>query len=323
MGRPFAALLVAWVAFGGFTAALAGGCGARTGLLESEPQIEPPAGTDGGIDAPAEGDTLAAEEDALPPIDNSVGDVHVFSECPDASATLVYLITEQNDLLSFYPPTLAFRLVGKVSCPGTSSVPFSMAVDRHGVAYSSFGDGQLFQVSTGNAACKATPFVPDQRGFSNFCMGYAGLPDGGERLYVVDCSGHAATNSQGLGWVDTSNFRLSFIGPFHPAEPSCELTGTGDGRLFGFCVKPNGGSSVVQIDPNDARIVAENPLAVGQPNDGFAFAYWGGVFWIFTTASPGATSTVTRWDPDTLNEANVATYPAGIVGAGVSTCAPE
>jgi hypothetical protein len=292
-------------------------CGARTGLLAPEP-------VDAGPDVhhhDATVDEDAPEEDALPPIDNFVPDVPIPTDCPDAGSTLVYLITEENELLSFYPPTLGFKTIGTIACPNTTATPFSMGVTRLGVAYSCFTNGRLYQVSTANASCKPTSYAPDQQGFATFCMGYAGLPDGGERLYVVDCAG-GASSSLGLGWIDTQSYTLSFVGPFQPDEPACELTGTADGRLFGFCLNQVGsGSRVIQIDPTDAHVLAQNKLAVGQPNDGFAFAYWGGVFWIFTT--PGGTSTVTRWDPNTQSESNVATYPGSIVGAGVSTCAPE
>jgi hypothetical protein len=294
----------------------ASACGSRTGLLAPEP-------FDAGPDVHHHDATVdhdASEEDALPPIDNFVPDVPVITDCPDAGSTLVYLITEENELLSFYPPTLGFTTVGKIACPNTTATPFSMGVTRLGVAYSCFTDGHLFQISTANASCKPTSFAPNQQGFATFCMGYAGLADGGERLYVVDCNGGSSA-SIGLGWIDTQSFVLSYVGPFQPTEPSCELTGTADGRLFGFCLDPNGGSRVIQIDPTDAHVVAQNQLKVGDPFDGFAFAYWGGVFWIFTT--PGGTSTVTKWDPNTLTETNVATYPGSIVGAGVSTCAPE
>ncbi len=306
------------LAGGALGALFVASCGSRTGLLAPE---EVDAGPDVvHHDAKPDHFEAAVEEDALPPIDNIVPDVPIITDCPDAGSTLIYVITEENELLSFYPPTLAFTKIGTIACPGTSSTPFSMGVTRLGVAYSCFGDGHLFQVSTANASCKPTTFVPDQQGFATFCMGYAGLPDGGERLYVVDCNG-GSSDSLGLGWIDTKSFNLSFIGAFQPTEPSCELTGTGDGRLFGFCLNQNGGSKVIQIDPSNAHVVAENQLQVGQPFDGFAFAYWGGDFWIFTT--PGGTSTVTRWDPITLSESNVTTYAGSIVGAGVSTCAPE
>ncbi len=297
-----------------------GGCGARTGLPVTRGEVTGDASTDEASDAPV-------PEDALPPIDTFVPDVARMNECPDGSATLVYLITEQNTLLSFYPATLTFTTIGAIDCPGTrgtGATPFSMGVDRRGIAYSCFSDGRLFELSTANASCKPTGFVPGQRGFTTFCMGYAGLADGGERLYVVDCD-LSRKRSLGLGWIDTSAFDLSFIGGFRPGEPDCELTGTADG-LFGFCLRPGGGSKIIQIDPNDAHVIAENDLRVGNPNDGFAFAYWGGAFWVFTTSQFQTFSTVTRWTPGRGSmgptEENVTTYPDSIVGAGVSTCAP-
>ncbi len=290
-------------------------CGARTGLLAPEPEDAQPDKPVVHHDAKPD---LVVEEDVLPPIDVIFPDVPIPSDCPDAGSTLVYLITEENVLLSFYPPTLGFKTIGKIACP-TTATPFSMGVDRLGTAYSSFTNGNLFKISTANAACQPTTYAPDQQGFHTFCMGYAGQPDGGDTLYVAQCSG--TTDSLGLGWIDTSLFKLTFIGPFQPPMPSCELTGTADGRLFGFCINPTSGSTVVQIDPTNAHILAATPLQVGQPNDGFAFAFWGGVFWIFTT--PGGTSTVTRYDPVAHSETTMTTYPGSIVGAGVSTCAPE
>jgi hypothetical protein len=310
----------AWAALvggaGGFVA-LVLACGARTELYGPE---ETDAGPDVARRDATTDEAAPAEEDALPPIDNIVPDVPIFTDCPDAGATLVYLITEENTLLSFYPPTLGFTTIGKIACPGTSSTPFSMGVDRLGTAYSCFGDGHLFEINTADAQCQSTSYAPDQDGFQTFCMGYAGLPDGGDRLYVVDCNG-GSSSSLGLGWINTTAFTLNVVGPLQPTEPSCELTGTADGRLFGFCLNSGSGSQVIQIDPTDAHVIAANNLKVGTPNDGFAFAYWGGDFWIFTT--PGGTSTVTQWDPISLVEKNVATYNGSIVGAGVSTCAPE
>jgi hypothetical protein len=294
-------------------------CGARTELLAPE-------AIDAEVDAPtdttrrdASPDVFdAAEEDVLPTID-AFPDVPVPTDCPDAGATLVYVITDANELYSFYPPTLAFTDIGTVTCPSKSS-PFSMAVNRLGVAYSVFQDGNLFQVSTANAACTATTYVPDQQGFMTFGMGYAGQPDGGDTLYVAE--GHYTGNSKGLGSIDTTSFDLSFIGPFSPPLTQCELTGTGDGRLFAFCL-PSGtsGSTLAEIDPTNANVIAADTLTVGGPNDSFAYAFWGGEFWIFT--APGSTSTVTEYNPVTTVETAVTSLPAAIVGAGVSTCAPQ
>ena len=87
------------------------------------------------------------------------------NDCPDADATLVYLVSAQNELFSFYPPTVTFTSIGTLVCPARpNETPFSMAVDRKGKAYVVFTDGNLFQVSTSTAACIATPFAVGQLG---------------------------------------------------------------------------------------------------------------------------------------------------------------
>src|ERR1700733_5402226 len=114
-------------------------CGSRTGLLVPLDFEE----ADGAIVHPAYG-----PEDALPPIAVGVPeDVTVLSGCPDASSTLIYLISQANNLYSFYPPAAELTLVGTIACP-SNSMPFSMAVDRTGLAYVIFQDGHLFRVST-------------------------------------------------------------------------------------------------------------------------------------------------------------------------------
>jgi hypothetical protein len=307
--------------------ALAAGCGTRTGLLidDESPSITP---TDAGrdrspprlLDAELEPDDGLPLIDARPPPDGSF-----HSNCPDAGATLVYVVTQENDLYSFYPPDLSFTRVGQLACPTSGGTPFSMTVDRKGVAYVVFTTGELFRVSTATAACVATKFVPGQLGFKTFGMGYvADTTDPGETLFIAqnDLAG-GQTTSGGLGIIDTTTLKVSRVGSFVPSIPPSELTGTGDGRLFAW--GPNagvsGGSHLYEVDKTNARILGQNPLKVGSAQNAFAFAYWGGMFWIFTGLS--AQSTVTRFDLTTQSEANVATLNATIVGAGVSTCAPS
>jgi hypothetical protein len=263
----------------------------------------------------------AFEEDVLPHIDQFV-DSPVPTDCPDAGSTLVYVITSENDLYSFYPPTLAFTKIGTIACPGAKSTPYSMAVDRKGTAYSVFADGTLWQISTANAACKSTPYVPSPQGtpFFNFGMGFSGTQTT-DTLYV--CDAQFTSNSQGLATIDTTTFKRKFIAQFQPELPRCELTGTGDGRLFAFCLFTSGtGSQISEIDPATAKIIASNQLKLGNSNDAFAWAFWGGYFWIFT--GPTGSTQVTRYDPVTFAETPVTTLPnRTIVGAGVSTCAPQ
>jgi hypothetical protein len=56
-------------------------------------------------------------------------------------------------------------------------------------------------------------------------------------------------------------------------------------------------------------------------NSSFAFAFWGGAFYIFTGDS--GNSTVTKYDPSDGSVSFQGTSPGLIVGAGVSTCAPD
>src|ERR1019366_4095475 len=67
-------------------------------------------------------------------------------ECPNSGSTFVYVISEQNELLSFYPPTASFTSIGVLTCPvaDPNDSPFSMAVDRRGVAYVLFSSGTLY-----------------------------------------------------------------------------------------------------------------------------------------------------------------------------------
>ena len=141
-------------------------------------------------------------------------------------------------------------------------------------------------------------------------MGYAGIADGGETLFVSGFS------NQGLASIDTTAFTLDPIGQYQPPNQfQCELTGTGDGRLFTFC--PFGtGAWFQEIDPATAKVIAAHQLSTGGQAFAWAFAFWGGDFWLFLNGQ------VTKYDPNTQIETSMGVAPIQIVGAGVSTCAP-
>jgi len=304
---------------------LVAACGSRTGLfIDDTPGALPDDGggigvgtKDGGKDGPV--------EDVVPPID-VVPPPDVFkNDCPDADATLVYVITEQYELFSFFPPDGSFKKIGNIACPAPAgTTPFSMAVDRKGVAYVVFNDGNLFRVSTATAACIGTSFVPNQANFGTFGMGYA-TDNGGpsESLYVAgDGQGTSAT---GLAKIDTTTFKLTPLGGFVPTINRAELTGTGGGQLFAFYTKNIGGtdSYIGEIDKANARIIAETHLQIDQ-GGGWAFAFWGGDFYTFTApGGPSTGSIVTRFRPADGSTTQVSNLGTTIVGAGVSTCAPE
>jgi hypothetical protein len=153
--------------------------------------------------------------------------------------------------------------------------------------------------------------------FPTFGMGFAtkGVgPD--EDLYI------ASTAESLLGKIDVSGtFGLTNVGLFNPALLNAELTGTGDGRLYGFFTTiPE--ATLAKIEKSSASTSENRALDGVSTGSAWAFSFWGGDFWFYT--SFGEPSSVTRLHAQT-GEIEVVKQDVGgfrIVGAGVSTCAP-
>jgi hypothetical protein len=247
--------------------------------------------------------------------------------CADAGAGLIYVVDSSNQLRSFDPRKLPgdpFELIGPLRCPAPNG-PFSMAIDRHGVGWVVYGNGQLFKISISDASCRPTTFTPIAR----FGMGFVTDGPGAktEKLFLA-----ADEPSRALYAVDTARdvipHRVGAIVAGESQNP--ELTGTSEGKLFGFYPMLDQPSFVQEIEratggPRGPRWpLGRAPL--GNVN-AYAFAQWAGVFYIF----------VTTIDDDGRTDASVraidratGTYrtvmenlPFRITGAGVSTCAPE
>jgi hypothetical protein len=301
-------------------------CGSRTALVGDEP------GESSVNDASAIGrDSGDASRDAEIRLD---GAPDVFTnDCPDASVTFIYLISLSRELYSYNPVDGVFRDIGTVNCPTSLPDAFSMAVDRQGTAYVLFYDGQtdptkiaqgdLFRVSTANASCKAIPeYTPNQAGFSAFGTGFATNGGGpSETLYVQ--GGGNFGSSTGLASIDTTTFKLTFLGNNSPPIAEGELTGTGDGRLFGFFSFDGLNFNLGEIDKTNGQLLSQTPVGGSvSATGGFSVAFWGGDFYFFT--APGGNTVATRYRPTDQSYVVVASLPgATIVGAGVSTCAPQ
>jgi hypothetical protein len=284
----------------------AAACGARTGLLAPQASSEEDSGS-----------PLPPVVVTVPPTPSTIG-------C-DGGATLIYLVSQQDTLLSFDPPTASFSLIGPLACPVTISsdaAPFSMAVDRSGTAYvvyrNALDQGELFRVSVANAACRATGFVSPPGFTSLYGMGYStDVADGGEVLYLASSEDKGSR----LATLDTSTFTLGVIGPLDPPIVKAELTGTGGGDLFAFW-GDDAGSNIAQIDKSSAHSVAQSALPNVFPTWAWAFAIWGGDFYTFTSRDASSGTVVHRFRPADGSIVEVARYKDEIVGAGVSTCAP-
>lgn len=330
------------LAFSSFLVSCILACGSRTGLFGEDDDIngETPLGDGGGPFPPGrldggqnvEDGQVIIPDDAPSTIDARPVKPDVFrADCPDSDALLVYVITDDYRLQSFNPGNGQFKTISRINCPagvdatkpGTPAQPFSMAVDRRGTAYILFTDNLIYQVSTATGACVGTSYQRGQVGFERFGMGFATNTSGlNEQLFVTGDSQNNGT--VGLASLDPKSFKLTYVGS-DPSIESAELTGTGDGRLFSFYKDPvdDSTSNIGELDTQTGFLLGSRHFDSVNQGVGWAFAFWGGDFYMFH--APGGTTQVTRWRPSDNSVATVATTASGttIVGAGVSTCAPQ
>src|SRR5262249_9405273 len=151
-----------------------------------------------------------------------------------------------------------------------------------------------------------------------------------EKLYIGggDPSG---TPGGSLAVVDPTTLQVSVLGNLRSdTEYSPELTGTAAAELFGFY--PGADTTFVpQIDKTRRPGPGQEdsiPGGLGSGDIGVAwgFAQWGGKFYLFVTTNDGFSdnSTVRTIDKATgAVDTPIENLPYDIVGAGVSTCAPD
>ena len=180
-------------------------------------------------------------------------------ECAEATKD-IFVISEENSLYSFHPPTLAFKNLGLVKCPTGGASPTSMAVDRNGIAWVRHSDASIWKVSTKDLSCEPTTFAPPATAdgsFTKFGMGFATASKGGsaEELFISDNGG------AGLAKIDTSTLQMRFVGPYSGdlQGKTSELTGTGDGKLYGFFVSAP--AVIAEISKGTGEILDPKPLA--------------------------------------------------------------
>lgn len=275
----------------------------------------------------------AAEPAPLPPFVGADGggfggpvDGGSASECAEETKD-IFVISEESSLYAFHPPTLTFKPIGPLRCPTGGATPTSMAVDRKGVAWVRHSDGSVWKVGTKDLSCLATGFAPPATSdpFYKFGMGFSTSSKGGsnEQLFISDNGG------AGLAKLDTSTFKVSFIGAFTSGlvNKTAELTGTGDGKLYGFFVTTP--AQIAEISKGTGEIVSTKELPDVYAGNAWAFSFYGGDFYIYTSSTGGGLpqsgggSDVTRYRPkDGSVEVVKPKVGFKIVGAGVSTCAP-
>lgn len=318
---PRAAFVLALTAIGG--AALVVGTGACSGSSR-----------DSGFDPAQDGGTSNSSgsngNNASGGFSESdAGNTGSSDGCSD-DAKLVYVLSLEGDIYSFAPAEKKFTKIGPLECAsgGDDFTPISMAVDRNAVAWINMRAGSLlggrdvlFKVDTKTGKCEESGIEGGYASMGGMGFSTNGANTQDETLFVIG-EGSSPLGSAGLNKVDGN--KLTLVADFE--DPVGELTGTGDGRLYGFLLGQQLG--LAQIDKTSTALSDNVTLSgVKLPQAPmYAFSFWGGDFYVYTadSTSMSNTTTVARYSPSTKKIE--ATYMTNIgfhiVGAGVSTCAP-
>ncbi len=247
--------------------------------------------------------------------------------CVEA-AKFVYVVDVTNRFSQFDPMTGQFTELGVLACePQIGAAPFSMSIDRDAYAWVVYTDGALYKVDIQNGlTCTKTAWASPNSLFE-FGMGFSSDTSGGtsDTLYVASASNATGMGSVAkLARVDTGTLDATVIGTIAGAP---ELTGTDSAELWAW-IPDAERPTVEQLDKTTGEQLTtfQSTLAdlAGTPMN-WAFAFWGGDFWVFLKRSQPQDETTVIYQIDGGNGAIKSTTPtrdASIVGAGVSTCAP-
>ncbi|MEO8704000.1 MAG: hypothetical protein ABI867_28375 [Kofleriaceae bacterium] len=249
------------------------------------------------------------------------------ASCDADGVELIYVVDTSNNFLSFDPrklPDDPFHLIGRLDCTSFGT-PFSMSVDRGGIAWVLYSSGELFRVSIQDAKCQPTTYRAGTGGVATFGMGFVtdAAKSKSEKLYIA-----ANNGTRGLAYIDTAGTTPAFkaVGTIAATvSQNPELTGTSEAKLFGFYPGSFDDVSFVQeIDRASGAALGTRWSLGTQPIgtiSAYAFAHWGGTFYIFLTADDSTVRTINRQTG--AYKTVLEHVPYRISGAGVSTCAPE
>ncbi|HEY4178359.1 MAG TPA: hypothetical protein VGM90_16040 [Kofleriaceae bacterium] len=253
--------------------------------------------------------------------------------CAIHDAELIYVIDSENMLLRFDPkklPNDPFETVATLSC--STRHPFSMAVDRNGIAWVEYDNGSLYRVSIIDGHCSHDGIDPDGAPRA-FGMGFVSDgPNAPEHLMTAKLNEESGAPTE-IAELDVgvNPPKWKTLGSLRGGGMSPELSGTGDGQLYGYTPqtswngagKPKGRGWVQAISRTDGS--AQGPRwqlpGTAQDTNGWAFAHYGGVFYVFATFDDNSMVYAVHRKTGKV-EKLMENLPHRIVGAGVSTCAP-
>ena len=153
-------------------------------------------------------------------------------------------------------------------------------------------------------------------------MGFATITAGGteDRLYIAN------SDTASLGTLDVVTGAVQTVGNL--ANQGGEFTGNSNGELWGFFPYEDP-PAIIWVDKDSGAALErfdlpQLPSLAGAITEAaWAFAFWGGDFYVFYQVNPPDTSTnVWKLDREAGLQRYIPNTGMRIVGAGVSTCAP-
>ena len=256
----------------------------------------------------------------------------------NARTKVIWMLTKSTQLVYFDPATDTIQSVGTLNCnAGATATTFSMAVDQYATAYVQYVDGlggflgggpKLYAANTLDASCTSLGNTSGAAGFESFGMAF--VQDGSAETETLYASGTTLldqllpTSTAKLGSVDTGSLTIAQLGQFDTGGLP-ELTGTGDGSLWGFfaTASPPTVRLIDKTSGQTSTTYTASQISLDATMGSYAFATWGGDFYLFVHSPPASSSTIWKLETD---DGSVSEYMSNIghtvVGAGVSTCAP-
>jgi hypothetical protein len=248
--------------------------------------------------------------------------------CSDA-AKLVYVVDSNNKLSTWDGATKTFTDLGTLSCPAMAgATPFSMAVDRTANAYVLYSSSEVMRVDTQTLQCTKLNYTVQQQQVL-FGMGFSTNEVGGsaDTLFIAGGPNAGAAATTNLATLDPNTMQVAPLGTI-TGNP--ELTGTGNAELWGFFPAASG-TRIEKVNKMTGAPLQTfgNLNALNGMPAAWAFAFWGGDFWVFLAKVPPGLfdppEFTTVYQFDATNGTLKGMTPTNnrtIVGAGVSTCAP-
>jgi hypothetical protein len=285
---------------------LSGGCGARTAL--EDPSL-PPREDSGAADVtPPVAETGAGDAGPdSPPILDSGPIPDAAPSCPAGGLT-AYLLSEDNTLYSYDPPSLATHPLGPLACP-TPSLPWTLTASSSGSLYVIYQDWDIYRVDPTTLACIKTPYVAGQLSLGGDDTLTVAPGDGGDDLYIY---GQNAGGETILGVGDLVHFVLREVGAVTPAPDDFPLDIRADafGRIFGL----GAAGTFAQIDPQTGAVLSQHQTNFSSGTSSWALLTWNSSIYFF---SGGA---VSQYDRQTNQVTPVGNVALTVVGASAAPC---